>query len=154
MRFHLIDRIESWDAGERISARKVTSRQEARWAPALYRGPDRDLLPFGLTLEALCQAATWLIMLSTGHRRRAVLLTVGEAVAHRPVRFGEVLHMTAVVESMSDEAALVGGVVAVDGEPVLEAAGVLCALRAGAELEDPADTRRMAGQLLDGGRVR
>jgi hypothetical protein len=31
MRFHLIDEVESWEAWQRISVRKVTSVQEEYW---------------------------------------------------------------------------------------------------------------------------
>ncbi|MDO0937272.1 3-hydroxylacyl-ACP dehydratase [Streptomyces sp. DG2A-72] len=150
MRFHLIDRIESWTPRERITARKVTSVDEELWQP-VGSGP---VLPFGLALEALCQSATWLIMLSTDHRLRAALLAVNEATAHRAVVPGDVLRMEASIESMNDEAAILDGTVSVDGETVLEARGILCALIAGELLDDPADTARMAHQLVGGGPVR
>ncbi|MFD5760448.1 3-hydroxylacyl-ACP dehydratase, partial [Streptomyces sp. NPDC127044] len=98
MRFHLIDRIETCAPREHITARKVTSAEETYWQDT----GDGPALPFGLALEALCQSATWLIMLSTDHRLRAALLAVGEATAHRPVRPGEVLRMHATVESMTE----------------------------------------------------
>ncbi|MFJ3235652.1 3-hydroxylacyl-ACP dehydratase [Streptomyces sp. NPDC086787] len=149
MRFHLIDRIETLTARESITARKVTSLEETYWQAA----PDGPAMPFGLALEALCQAATWLIMISTDHRLRAALLAVGEATAHRDVAPGEVLRMHATIESMTDEAALLDGTVTVDGESVLEATGILCALIDAERLDDPEDTRRMAHQLQGGGPV-
>ncbi|MFE5085787.1 hotdog family protein [Streptomyces mirabilis] len=149
MRFHLIDRIETCAPREHITARKVTSAGETYWQDT----GDGPALPFGLALEALCQSATWLIMLSTDHRLRAALLAVGEATAHRPVRPGEVLRMHATVESMTEEAALLDGTVTVDGENVLEASGILCALIDAERLDDPAATRRMAHQLQGGGPV-
>lgn len=150
MRFHLIDRIESWTPHRHIAARKVTSVDEDLWQP-VGAGP---VLPFGLALEALCQSATWLVMLSTDHRLRAALLAVHEATAHREIVPGDVLRIDATVESMNDEAALVDGTVTVDGETVLEARGILCALVANERLDDPADTARMAHQLQGGGPVR
>ncbi|MEW1720671.1 3-hydroxylacyl-ACP dehydratase [Streptomyces sp. NPDC093109] len=150
MRFHLIDRIESWEPGRHITARKVTSRQEDYWQDTA----DGPALPFGLALEALCQAGTWLVLLSTGHRRRAALLSVGEAVLHRPVRPGDVLLLDVTVVSMNDGAAVIDGVARVDGETVLEARSIMCALIDADSLDDPADTTRMAGQLLGGGPVR
>lgn len=149
MRFHLIDRIETWTPREHITARKVTSVDETYWQDT-GSGP---ALPFGLALEALCQSATWLIMLSTDHRQRAALLAVGEATAQRAVRPGEVLRMRATIESMTEEAALLDGTVTADGEDVLSASGILCALIDAERLDDPADTRRMAHQLQGGGPV-
>ncbi|MCX4783728.1 3-hydroxylacyl-ACP dehydratase [Streptomyces sp. NBC_01264] len=149
MRFHLIDRIETWTPRERITARKVTTVDEDYWQDTA-NGP---ALPFGLALEALCQSATWLIMLSTDHTLRAALLAVGEATAHRPVVPGEVLRMEARIESMNDDAAILDGTVTVDGETVLEASGIMCALIDAERLDDPANTARMARQLQGGGPV-
>lgn len=149
MRFHLIDRIETCAPSERITARKVTSVDETYW----QNTQDGPALPFGLALEALCQAATWLIMISTDHRLRAALLAVGEATAHRQVEPGEVLHMEARIESMNEDAAVLDGTVTVDGEKVLEVSGLLCALIDAERLDDPANTRRMAHQLQGGGPV-
>ncbi|MET9697396.1 3-hydroxylacyl-ACP dehydratase [Streptomyces sp. NPDC006529] len=149
MRFHLIDRIESWTPREHITARKVTSVDEDYWQHT-GGGP---AMPFGLALEALCQSATWLIMLSTDHRLRAALLAVGEATASRAIRPGEVLRMEARIESMTDEAAILDGTVTVDGETVLDASGILCALIDAERLDDPANTARMARQLQGGGPV-
>jgi 3-hydroxyacyl-[acyl-carrier-protein] dehydratase len=150
MRFHLIDRIDSWDPGRHITASKVTSVHEDYWQDT----PGGPALPFGLALEALCQAGTWLVLLSTDHRRRAALLSVGEATLHRPVVPGDVLRLDATVVSMNDEAAVFDGTVEVDGETVMEARGIMCALIDAERLDDPADTARMARQLLGGGPVR
>jgi 3-hydroxyacyl-[acyl-carrier-protein] dehydratase len=149
MRFHLIDRIESWEADTRISARKVTSVHEDYW----QQTPDGPALPFGMALESLCQAMTWLIMLSSDHQKRAALLSVREATLHRPIVPGDVLHLEATVVSQRAESALLDGSVSVDGVAVLEAQGIMCALIDGDRLEDPADTARMAHQLLGGGPV-
>jgi 3-hydroxyacyl-[acyl-carrier-protein] dehydratase len=153
MRFHLIDRIESWQPYESITARKATSRQEEPWPAEQPHARETGGLPFGLALEALCQAGTWLIMLSTDHRRRAALLTVGEAVAHRPVRPGEVLRMAATVVSRNEDAAVMDGTVTADGEPALTARGIMCALIDAERLADPAGTARHARQLLGEGPV-
>lgn len=147
MRFHLIDRIESWKPNERITARKVTSRGEDYW----QRVEGRRVMPFGLLLESVCQAATWLILLSTDHDRRAVLLAVEEAVEHRAAAPGEVLRVSAEIVSLTAEAALVDGSVEVDGETVFSARGIMCALVEAGRLDDPADTARVGGLLLGGG---
>jgi 3-hydroxyacyl-[acyl-carrier-protein] dehydratase len=144
MRFHLIDRIESWEPDARITARKVTSVTEQTWQP----GPDGPVLPFGLALEALCQAGSWLFLLSTGHRKRAALLGVDQAVVHSGVRPGDTLRMAAEVVARHDDAAVIDGTVTADGELVLRATGILCALIDAERLDDPAETARMAEWLL------
>jgi 3-hydroxyacyl-[acyl-carrier-protein] dehydratase len=147
VQFHMIDRIESWTPDERITAHKVTSRQEDYW----QQGGHGQVMPFGLVLEAVCQAGTWLFLLSSDHRRRAALLTVDEAVRHREVRPGDVLRMRVEVVALSAEAAVLDGAAEVDGETVLTARGVMCALIEADRLDDPADTARMGRQLLGGG---
>src|SRR5262249_2302498 len=106
-----------------------------------------------LMLEALCQAGTWLVMLSTGCRQRAVLLSLGEVMYHADTRPGDVLLVAGRVVSRADDAAVLDGSVLVagrgtePGRPVLTATGVMCALIDAGRLDDPAATRRMAAQL-------
>jgi 3-hydroxyacyl-[acyl-carrier-protein] dehydratase len=101
-------------------------------------------------LEALCQAGAWLVLLSTEHRQRAALLTVGEVTMHRYAVPGDILRIHADVVSVTDEAAMVDGRIDVDGRPVLEASSIMCALIDAERLDDPAETARMAHQLLGG----
>ena len=148
MRFHLIDRIDSWDPELRLVGRKSTSHAEEFWEPT----PAGPVMPRPLVLEALCQAGTWLIMLSSDHRKRAALLSVGEVMHHSDVRPGEVLLLDARITAISQEAAILDGTVGVADRsgtrPVLTGTGIMCALIDAEKLDDPADTRRMAEQLL------
>ncbi|MTE12539.1 hotdog family protein [Nocardia aurantiaca] len=144
MRFHLIDRIESWEPLQHITARKLTSVYENVWQPSAT-GP---VLPFGLALEALCQAGAWLVLLSSGHTRRAALLTVGDVTVYRDAVPGDVLRMTAQVVHATPEAAVVDGWIDVDGERILFARNIMCALIEADRLDDPVDTERMARALL------
>ena len=143
MRFHLIDRIESFEAESSVRARKVTSFSEEYWE-------ERDgvlQMPPPFVLEALCQAATWLIIISTEYRKRAALLQVGSVDWHAPVRPGEVLRMEGEVDSFGEEAAVVSGRVTVDGTTVLEAKDVMCALIDADTLAGLDDTRRLREML-------
>ncbi|WP_344357532.1 hotdog domain-containing protein [Streptomyces gobitricini] len=144
MRFHLIDRIDAWEAGRTISARKLTSLLEDHWRDE-GAGPQ---MPAPLVLEALCQAGTWLIIATTGVRRRAALLSVDGISFHGPVRPGDVLRLEGTVESLSEETAVLSGTVSVDGRTVMEAEAVMCALLPVEDLEEPGDTRRMLDRLL------
>ena len=139
MRFHLIDRVDAYEPFKSVSARKLTSHSEEYWEET----SDGPLMPPPLVLEALCQAGTWLVMLSTDVRKRAALLSVGSVSFLGDVRPGDVLQMEGSVDSMGDEVAVVSGRVDVDGHPVLEAKEIMCVLIDATDLEDVENTRRM-----------
>ena len=82
MRFHLIDRVDEWEPAKSVLARKVTSFSEEYWEEV-----DGELrMPPPFILEALCQAGTWLIMITTDRRKRAALLQVGSVTWHGEAR--------------------------------------------------------------------
>ena len=144
MRFHLIDRIDAYEARESVTARKVTSYSEEYWEPDL----DGELrMPPPFVLEAFCQAGTWLIMISTERAKRAALLQVGSVTWGRDVRPGEVLVLDGKIASFGDEGAVLGGTVSVDGETVLECEDVMCALIDAGDLADLDDTFRLQKML-------
>lgn len=143
MRFHLIDRIDAYEPSQSIRARKVTSFSEDYWE-------ERDgglVMPPPFILEALCQAATWLIMITTDRRKRAALLSVGSVDWHREVRPGDVLELSGEIVTMGEETGVVSGTVTVDGEPVLEATEIMCALIDATNLADLDDTERLQTML-------
>lgn len=139
MRFHLIDRVDSWEPGQSVRARKLTSLSEEFWEDA----GDGPQMPPPLVLEALCQAGTWLVMITTDRRKRAALLSIGSVDFLGPVRPGDVLQLEGEVDSMSDEVAVVSGRVTVDGTAVLEAKDIMCALIDAQDLADLEDTERL-----------
>jgi 3-hydroxyacyl-[acyl-carrier-protein] dehydratase len=139
MRFHLIDRVDAWEPFRSVRARKLTSHSEEYWDVSA----DGPIMPPPLVLEALCQAGTWLVMLSTELRKRAALLSVGSVDFLGDVRPGDVLELEGSVDSMGDEVAVVSGQVLVGGRPVLEAKDIMCVLIDAGDLEDVEDTRRM-----------
>ncbi|WP_026877744.1 3-hydroxyacyl-ACP dehydratase FabZ family protein [Jiangella gansuensis] len=147
MLFQLTDRIVGYEPGREIRARKLTSRSEPYWRQT----PDGPVMPPPLVLEVLCQAGAWLVMLDTDVARRAALLSVADVRFTGPVRPGDVLDVTATVESASDEMAVVSGTVVVGDRTVLEATDVMCALIDTAELDDPAVTRRQLAALTGAG---
>jgi 3-hydroxyacyl-[acyl-carrier-protein] dehydratase len=155
MRFHLIDRIDSWQPNQLILARKLTSAAERIWDS----GGAGPVMSRPLVLEALCQAGTWLVMLSTDHRRRAVLLSVGEVTYHADARPGDVLLLEGRVVSISDDAAVLDGTVRAAGPAagqetvLLTASDIMCALIDAERLDDPAATRRMGAQLTRAGQA-
>jgi 3-hydroxyacyl-[acyl-carrier-protein] dehydratase len=174
MRFYMIDRVLSYDPWKSIHAQKLTSRNEiAGWAgtserliqtwdgqnrrerTVANRSPYESLptMPSALVLEALCQAGSWLLLLSSELRQRAALLSIGSVTYRREVELGAVLEMEGYVASMNKETAVFSGHVLVQGTPVLEASEIMCVLIDAQELEDPADTARMKHLLLQGGKA-
>jgi 3-hydroxyacyl-[acyl-carrier-protein] dehydratase len=143
VRFHLIDRVDSWEPKKSVRARKLTSRSEDYWEEV--GGELRMPPPF--VLEAFCQAGTWLIMISTERRKRAALLQVGSVTWHREIRPGDVLVMEGETSSFGDQTAVLSGRVTVDGETVLECDDVMCALIDAGDLADLDDTERLQKML-------
>ena len=147
MRFHLIDRIDAVEPHTSVVGRKVTSLSEDYWEER-----DGELeMPPPFVLEAFCQAGTWLIMISTERRKRAALLQVGSVAWHRPVRPGDVLMLNGAIDSFGEETAVLSGTVTVDGETVLEASEVMCALIDADTLADLDDTKRLQEMLTRNG---
>ncbi len=143
MRFHLIDRVDAYEPSQSIRARKVTSFSEDYWE-------ERDgelVMPPPFVLEALCQAATWLIMITTERRKRAALLSVGSVDWHGEVKPGDVLELVGEIVSMGEETGVVSGRVNVDGVAVLEASEIMCALIDASDLADLDDTERLQTML-------
>lgn len=132
MRFHLIDRIDHYEVGRHVKGRKLTSVSEEFWET----GDESLVMPPSLVLEALCQAGTWLIMLSTERKRRAALLQVDQVEFLAPVRPGAVLMIEGFVDSMNEDVAVLSGTAHVDDVLVMRAEGIMCALMAADELEE------------------
>jgi 3-hydroxyacyl-[acyl-carrier-protein] dehydratase len=147
VRFHLIDRVDSYEPSVSVRARKVTSRSEEYWEED---GEGGLVMPPPFVLEALCQAATWLIMISTERAKRAALLSIGSVDWHGDVRPGDVLEMVGEVGSFGAETAVVCGHVSVEGRTVLEAQDVMCALIDADTLADLDDTKRLQEMLTRG----
>jgi 3-hydroxyacyl-[acyl-carrier-protein] dehydratase len=144
VRFHLIDRVDAWVASQSVRARKLTSRSEEFWEDQ-GAGP---VMPPPLVLEALCQAGTWLIMISTERRKRAALLSVGEVEFLGDVVPADVVELEGTVESMTDEMAVLSGRAVVDGRTVMQAKDIMCALIDASTLADLDDTERLQKMLF------
>jgi 3-hydroxyacyl-[acyl-carrier-protein] dehydratase len=139
VRFHLIDRIVSCEPGKSVHGRKLTSLSEEYWEET----EEGLRMPPPLALEALCQAGTWLIMITTERRKRAALLSIGSVQFLGAVAPGDVLELEGTVDSWSDEVAVVSGRVTVDERVVLEANEIMCALMDADRLADLDDTQRL-----------
>jgi 3-hydroxyacyl-[acyl-carrier-protein] dehydratase len=144
VRFHLIDRVDSYEPSKSVRARKVTSLSEEYWE---QDSEGELVMPPPFVLEALCQAATWLIMISTERAKRAALLSIGSVDWSEDIRPGDILEMVGEVGSFGTETAVVSGHVSVEGRTVLEAQDVMCALIDADTLADLDDTKRLQEML-------
>ena len=143
MRFHLVDRVLEWEPSKSVRAQKLVSYSEE-----FLEEVDGELvMPPPLVLEALCQAGTWLVMITTDRRKRAALLSIASVDFLEYPRPGDVLEIEGTVESMSDEVAVVSGRVEIDGRTVLEAKDIMCTLIDADDLADLDDTHRLQKML-------
>lgn len=143
MRFHLIDRVDEYEPNTSVRGRKLTSLSEDYWEEV----DGKLVMPPPFALEALCQAGTWLVMISTDRRKRAALLSIGSVEFLGDVEPGDVLELDGTVESMSEEVAVVSGRVTSDGRPILEAKDIMCTLIDAGDLADLDDTHRLQKML-------
>jgi 3-hydroxyacyl-[acyl-carrier-protein] dehydratase len=143
MRFHLIDRIDSYEKGHTIRAVKLTSHNEEYWD----RGEKGLTMPRSLVLEALCQAGSWLLILSTEHQKRAALLSIGSVTYLGDVKPGAVLKLEGTILSMGTDMAVLSGQVRLGEHTILEAQDIMCTLIDADRLDEPDATRRMSSML-------
>lgn len=139
MRFHLIDRIDAWEPKRAVRARKLVSRSEEY---LIGRGDDPTIPP-PLVLEALCQAGSWLIMITTERRQRAALLSIGMVEFLGEARPGDIIMLEGEVDSWNEEVAVISGRATVNGEPILTATEIMCILIDATDLADPEETNRL-----------
>jgi 3-hydroxyacyl-[acyl-carrier-protein] dehydratase len=71
MRFHLIDRIESWEVGKSLRAAKFLALGEEYLADHFPRFP---VMPGVLMLQAAVEAASWLWRITTDFRHPVIVL--------------------------------------------------------------------------------
>lgn len=143
MRFHLIDKVDSYEPSKSVRARKLTSVSEDYWEDS----DDGPVMPAPFVLEALCQAGTWLVMISTERRKRAALLSIGSVEFLEPVRPGDIIQLEGVVDSISDEVAVISGTATVDGQVVMRSNDIMCALIDAQDLADLDETKRLQDML-------
>lgn len=71
MRFHLIDRIDSWEPGKTLKASKFLALGEEYLADHF---PTFPVMPGVLMLQACVEAASWLWRATTDHRHPVIVL--------------------------------------------------------------------------------
>jgi 3-hydroxyacyl-[acyl-carrier-protein] dehydratase len=144
MRFHLIDKVEEHEPEKFLRAKKLTSHSEDYWEDR----PTGLTMPEPFALEALCQAGTWLVMMTTERRKRAALLSVGSVAFLAEVHPGETLEMHCTVDSWSEDVAVISGRVTSAEKTVLEASEIMCTLIPAENLADLDTTERLQQELF------
>ena len=71
MRFHLIDRIDDWDAGKSLRAKKFLALGEEYLADHF---PGFPVMPGVLMLQAVVEAAAWLWRVTTDYQHPVIVL--------------------------------------------------------------------------------
>src|SRR5260221_14130774 len=117
MRYFLLDKVTSFEAGKRASGVKCVTLTE----DILHdHFPDHPVLPGALLLESMSQLGGFLVELSFhkggGPVLRAVLAQIKDAKFHRACAPGDRIELEAVLESQLESAARNTTDASVDGE--------------------------------------
>ncbi|HVX11062.1 MAG TPA: 3-hydroxyacyl-ACP dehydratase FabZ family protein [Pirellulales bacterium] len=119
MRFTLIDRVVALEPGKNITAVKNLSMAEEYLADHF---PGFPVLPGVLMLEAMTQAAAWLVRVSEDFRHSVVVLKEARNVKYNKfVEPGQTLTVTAELLDRSEQEVKVKAQGEVDGEQAVSA---------------------------------
>jgi len=113
MRFSLVDRITQLKTGESIQAIKNLSLAEEYLADHF---PGFPVMPLSLVIEGVAQTGGILVGEARDFKEKVVLAKIKRASFNGMIRPGSQLRYEVHLESISDEAALTGGVVYCDNE--------------------------------------
>lgn len=144
MRFLLVDRILEFEKGKSVVAVKNVSLSEVFLVKHLSHG---IIMSHTFVIEAVAQAAGWLITASLDFKKRALLVALGTLKFNGVVRPGDQLILEVEIESLQEEAGMITGRAKVEGEVVAEVDSGLFALIDANQLEDPEKTKLMFSLL-------
>ncbi len=144
MRFLLVDRILEFKKGKSLIAVKNVSLSEDFLVNQVSHG---IIMPYTFVIEAVAQAAAWLITASFDFKKRALLVALGTVKITGVARPGDQLILEVEIESLQEEAGLVTGKVKIEGEVVGEVDYGLCSFIDANQIEDPEKTRHMFSLL-------
>ena len=117
MRFLLIDRILTFEPGVRLTAVKNVSLSEEYLADHFPKFP---VLPGVFMLEAMTQAAAWLVRMSEDYAHSIVMLKEARNVRYADfVSPGTALHVTVDILKQEDRFVTLKGQGTVEGRPSL-----------------------------------
>jgi 3-hydroxyacyl-[acyl-carrier-protein] dehydratase len=119
MRFTLIDRVVALEPGKNIKAVKNLSMAEEYLADHF---PGFPVLPGVLMLEAMTQAAAWLVRVSEDFKHSVVVLKEARNVKYNKfVEPGQTLTVTAELVGQTEQEAKIKAFGEVDGEQAVSA---------------------------------
>ena len=119
MKFLLVDKIESIEPGKRIVTMKALSLAEEYLADHF---PTFPVMPGVLMLEAMVQAAAWLVRLQQDFSRSIVVLSVAKNVRYSSfVAPGNVLRCDLEATEIGPDGAKFKGAATVDGRQAVSA---------------------------------
>lgn len=144
MRFLFVDRLEHVVKGKRIRGLKTVSFEEA-FLPSPH--PLRGEFPRLLLLEAVAQAASWLILYSTDFEKLPLLAKLERVEIIEGAFCGDLLTIEVEIDSLDDEGALVKGSVFKEGRRIAHGRNCLCGFTRLADLVDPFQMRTAFKEL-------
>ena len=106
------------------------------------------LRPVGFLLEAVAQAAGWLIAASTGFARRGLPLSIGAVRMLADPAPGAPVDLLAEILTWRDTSAVLRGQASSEGRVLGMAESGICGLLPADQLDDPDATRKMYAALL------
>ncbi|MBK8552281.1 MAG: beta-hydroxyacyl-ACP dehydratase [Ignavibacteria bacterium] len=117
MRYLLIDKIKSIECNKKITAIKNVALSEDVFFDHFAGYP---VMPGALQIEAVAQAATALLEVSSDFKLKALLTIVDKAKFRKLVKPGDQLLINVNIISMQEKSALLEGVITSDGKTVMD----------------------------------
>lgn len=119
MKFVLIDKISSWEAGQRLSAVKSVSLAEEYLADHF---PTFPVLPGVLLLEGLVESAGWLVRATEQFAHSMILLQEARNVKYKSfLAPGSQVEYCVEAKAIEERSSRFSGYGTVDGERIVEA---------------------------------
>jgi 3-hydroxyacyl-[acyl-carrier-protein] dehydratase len=144
MWFLLVDRILEFRKGESLIALKNVSPSEGFLVNHFYHG---IIMPYTFIIEAVAQAAGWLISVSSDFKKAAILVALGTVEFNGVVRPGDQLILEVEIESLQEEAVVITGRAKEEGEVVGEMDRILFVLIDTNQLAEPEKTKLLFSLL-------
>ncbi len=144
MRYLLIDKIKTLEYNKKITATKNVSLSEDVFTDHFAGYP---VMPGALQIEAVAQAATALLEVSSGFKVKALLTIVEKVKFRKLVKPGDQLLINVNIISMQDESALLEGIVTVNDSKVMDGRFVFTVKNA--EIFYPLKTRVLIESVYD-----
>lgn len=145
MRFIFVDRILKLEKGKYAEGIKNVSFSDEY---LVHRVSNFPVMPRSLTVEAIAQLISWLVIFTTDFSVKPIAVTTEETKFLGDVRPGDQMLLKAEINSMHEEDALCSGSAEVNGKIVTELKNGICAFIPIEELEDVSVVKEMSFSLF------